>query len=135
VVRLRSVDPTVVPSIDRRLFSDPDGLDAEVLADGVELVRRLGATAAIAGLAAEVRPGPGLADGALPAWLRASASALYHPTGTCAMGVVCDAAGRVAGVDGLRVGDASLMPAIPRGNTHLTVLAAAERLADLIRRP
>lgn len=60
----------------------------------------------------------------------------YHPVGTCAMGAdnddstVVDPRGRVLGVDGLSVIDASIMPAIPRANTCLPVLMLAERAAD-----
>jgi choline dehydrogenase len=39
---------------------------------------------------------------------------------------------RVQGIDGLRVADASVMPAIPNAHPHATVLAIAERAADLI---
>jgi choline dehydrogenase len=46
---------------------------------------------------------------------------------------VCDPELRVRGVDGLRVVDASVMPAVPRGNTNAPVIAIAERAADLIR--
>jgi choline dehydrogenase-like flavoprotein len=47
---------------------------------------------------------------------------------------VVDGVGRVIGVEGLRVIDASILPGLPRANTHLTVLAVAERLADDLRR-
>ena len=47
-----------------------------------------------------------------------------------AAGTVVDADGRVQGVDGLHVADASILPTIPRANTHLTVLAVAEAMAE-----
>jgi choline dehydrogenase-like flavoprotein len=59
--------------------------------------------------------------------------------GTCAIGAdpddgaVVDGSGAVYGVEGLYVADASVMPTIPRANTHLTTLAVAERLAELLR--
>ena len=46
---------------------------------------------------------------------------------------VCDPQVRVRGLDGLRVVDASAMPAVPRGNTNAPTIAVAERAADLIR--
>jgi choline dehydrogenase-like flavoprotein len=48
------------------------------------------------------------------------------------MGAVTDHSGRVLGYEDLVVADASLMPTIPRGGTNLTVLAVAERIADLL---
>jgi choline dehydrogenase len=126
VVRLRSADPATVPIIEQRLFSDPDGADAAVLAEGVELA----CAVAAAGPLGSLLTGPGIPD-ALPS----QAFTLYHPAGTCRMGragddgTVVDADGRVHGIDGLRVADASILPTIPRANTHLTVLAVAEAMA------
>ena len=56
----------------------------------------------------------------------------FHPAGTCGIGRVVDAHGRVLGIDGLVVADASIMPTIPRANTNLTTVAVAERLAETI---
>ena len=68
--------------------------------------------------------------------IRTWAQTLYHPTSTCAMGsgedAVVDADLRVRGVDGLRVVDASVMPAVPRGNTNAPTIMVAEKAADLI---
>jgi choline dehydrogenase len=62
---------------------------------------------------------------------------LYHPTSTCAMGTgedaVVDPDLRVRGVTGLRVVDASVFPAVPRGNTNAPTIMLAEKAADLIR--
>jgi choline dehydrogenase len=69
--------------------------------------------------------------------IRTWAQTLYHPTSTCAMGsgedAVVDADLRVRGVDGLRVVDASVMPAVTRGNTNAPTVMIAEKAADLIR--
>jgi choline dehydrogenase-like flavoprotein len=56
----------------------------------------------------------------------------FHPAGTCGIGRVCDPRGRVLGIDGLVVADASVMPTIPRANTNLTTVAVAERIAETI---
>jgi len=91
-----------------------------------------------------ISPGPALdaliADAAtLREWVSAGAIPFYHPTGTCRMGAaddggaVVDPQCRVIGVDGLRVADASIMPAAPRANTNLTVVMIAEKLSDLIK--
>lgn len=76
---------------------------------------------------------------ALAAFVSAEVGGTWHPSGTCRMGAaddpmsVCDGAGRVRGVDGLSVCDASLMPTIPRANTNIPTVMIAERIADLIR--
>ena len=65
---------------------------------------------------------------------------IFHPVGTCAMGVdtdagaVVDAQLRVHGLSGLRIADASVMPTITSGNTNSPTIMIAERAADLIRR-
>ena len=73
---------------------------------------------------------------ALGEWIASEVAGNFHPVGTCRMGTprdpmaVVDGVGRVIGVEGLRVIDASILPGLPRANTHLTVLAVAERLAE-----
>jgi choline dehydrogenase len=70
-------------------------------------------------------------------YLRRSVTPFYHPAGTCRMGndgdAVVDSELRVLGIDGLRVVDSSIMPTPVSANTHATVLAVAERAADLIK--
>lgn len=69
----------------------------------------------------------------LRAHLRRHTQTLHHPSGTCAMGSVVDADLRVFGVEGLRVVDASVMPAVVRANINAPVIAIAEKASDLIR--
>ncbi len=75
----------------------------------------------------------------LDAHLRRHVGGVWHPSGTCRMGrvddpmAVTDPEGRVIGVEGLRVCDASLMPAIPCANLNVPVLMMAEKIADAIR--
>lgn len=78
--------------------------------------------------------------GLLDAHLRQHVGGVWHPSGTCRMGraddamAVTDAQGRVRGIEGLRVCDASLMPAIPCANLNVPVLMIAEKIADAMRR-
>jgi 5-(hydroxymethyl)furfural/furfural oxidase len=77
-------------------------------------------------------------DAAIDAWLMETVGDTGHVCGTCRMGAaddpraVVDPSGRVLGVDGLYVADASVFPEVPRANTNLPTITAAERLADLI---
>jgi 5-(hydroxymethyl)furfural/furfural oxidase len=88
--------------------------------------------------------GPPLADlladeAALDAALDESVSGVWHASGTCRMGrdgdplAVTDSAGRVRGIEGLRVCDASLFPTIPCANTNVPTVMCAEKIADAIR--
>lgn len=71
--------------------------------------------------------------------VRSRAGISHHVCGTCRMGApdnpdaVVDWEGRVLGVDGLRVADASIFPTLMRANTHIPVVMAAEKLADRIK--
>jgi choline dehydrogenase len=125
-VRLTSRDPRAPLAIDHGFLSDPH--DAEVLVEGVEAIRELVAGEPVRDyVAREIRPG---SDVAAADHVRAGARGFFHPTGTCAIGRVVDGDGRVLGLDGLHVVDASVMPTIPRANTNLTTIALAERLAE-----
>ncbi len=94
-------------------------------------------------MATSVASGPNLFDlvedpPALEAFVRERAHGTWHCCGTCRMGPagdplsVTDSAGRVYGVSGLRVGDASLMPSIPRANTNIPVMMIGEKIAAAI---
>jgi 5-(hydroxymethyl)furfural/furfural oxidase len=78
-------------------------------------------------------------DAALTEFVSGGVGGVWHASGTCRMGraddplAVTDGAGRVHGVPGLRICDASLMPAIPRANTNIPTIMLAERIADLMR--
>jgi choline dehydrogenase len=127
-VRLISRDPHAPLAIDHGWLSDPR--DADVLAEGVEILRSLASRSPVREYAGrELRPGPDVtaADHA-----RAGARGFFHPVGTCAIGRVVDGDGRVLGIEGLSVADASIMPTIPRANTNLSTIALAERVAERI---
>jgi choline dehydrogenase len=87
---------------------------------------------------AEVAPGPKVAsDKDLAAWVVDNVGSYYHFAGSCRMGVdelaVVDPQLRVRGVDGLRVADASVMPAVTSTNPHTTVVMIGERAADFVK--
>jgi choline dehydrogenase len=127
-VRLTSRDPRAPLAIDHGFLSDER--DVAVLVEGVERLRALVEDDAIrAYWARETRPGP---DVPAAEHVRAAVRGFFHPVGTCAIGRVVDGDGRVFGIDGLSVVDASIMPSIPRANTNLTAVAVAERLAERI---
>ena len=77
-------------------------------------------------------------DKMLDAWLRSHATGFFHPVGSCRMGAdsdtnaVVDTLGRVSGIKGLRIADASVMPTTTRAPTHLTTIMIAEKMADAI---
>ncbi|MBT2407887.1 GMC family oxidoreductase N-terminal domain-containing protein [Streptomyces sp. ISL-87] len=136
---LTDADPTSPPRIDPRYLSA--GADVRRLMAGARFAERIFGTEALRPLVS----GPwapwarGLSDSALAALVRAQASTLFHPVGTCRMGggeddlAVVDAHLRVRGVDALRVVDASVLPNVPRGHTHAPCVMLGERAADLIR--
>jgi choline dehydrogenase len=134
-VRLASADPSAAPLIDPNFLADPRDLDTMVA--GLELARRVGEQNGLgAWRAEEIYPGP--ADQDLKDFVRRVTGPYFHASGTCRMGddssAVVDRELRVRGVDGLRVADASVMPTLVGANPNATVLAIAERAADLISR-
>jgi len=135
-VRLASADPSADPLIDPGFLRD--GRDMARLETGLRLVRRVAAISAAGH--EEVWPGADVSTGAgLRAFIRRTVDSYHHPAGTCRMGTDADAVVdpqlRVRGVAGLRVADASVMPVIPNAHPNATVLAIAERAADLVARP
>ena len=78
-------------------------------------------------------------DNALADFVRTGIIGTNHVSGTCRMGAeddrmaVVDPAGAVHGFEGLRLADASIMPSVPSGNTHIPTVMVAEKIADAIR--
>jgi choline dehydrogenase len=135
-VRLASPDPGVAPLIDPGFLTDERDITFNLKA--FRAARALGANKALARWRGEESiPGPDVSSNAqVRAYLRQSLGTYFHPAGTCRMGsgteTVTDNELRVRDVEGLRVVDASVMPSLPAANPNATVLAIAEKAAELI---
>jgi choline dehydrogenase len=86
----------------------------------------------------EYVPGAGVqTDAQLLEYARNFGGTVFHPTSTCKMGIdamaVVDPELKVRGVEGLRVVDASVMPAVISGNTNAGTIMIAEKASDMIR--
>jgi choline dehydrogenase-like flavoprotein len=135
-VGLAGTDPAAAPVIDPRFFDHPDDLDAMV--DGFKLTRKIMDAPALAGIRSGEIYSAGIdSDDAIRAELKNRSDTIYHPVGTCKMGIdamaVVDPALRVHGIAGLRVADASIMPTLIGGNTNAPVIMIGEKAADMIR--
>jgi choline dehydrogenase len=134
-VRLRDRDPETPPVIDYNLLAEER--DRRRMVEAVKLARHIAALRPLAGLIdREMAPGAGVVeDDALLAAITAGLDTYHHGSATVPMGgsrdagAVVDAVGRVRGVQGLRVVDASIFPEIPSTPTNLTTIMMAERIA------
>jgi choline dehydrogenase len=138
-IALGSTDPTADPLIYANYLASE--VDRRVLRDCVHIGREIAYQAALDPFrGAEYAPGREVqSDAEIDAWIRQSAETIYHPVGTCKMGVdgdamaVVDETLRVRGLQGLRVVDASVMPTLVGSNTNAPTIMIAEKAADLIR--
>jgi choline dehydrogenase len=137
-VTLASADPLENSIVDTQIFGHPD--DLRLTMAGFRFARTvLDASPMRDLIEKEIFPGPDVtSDEAVAAHCKRTVKTGYHPVGTCKMGrdsdpeAVLDLNLRVRGTRGLRVVDASMMPAIVSGNTNAAVMAAAGKAADLI---
>jgi choline dehydrogenase len=129
-IRLTSADILDAPRIDPRYLTEAE--DRARLQQAAARARAI-----VASKAFEPCRGANYEEVAAPEEIEELVVSLHHPVGTCRMGsdedAVVDASLRVRGVEGLRVADASVMPAIPRAHPNATVMAIAEKAARLIR--
>ena len=139
-LRIRSSDPNQPPYLDFNLLDDP--FDRSRLREGIRVCAGLFRHEAFDRIVEErIAPSDEVLsnDDALDSWMKREVITAHHVSSTCKMGpssdplAVVDQYGRVYGVDGLRVIDASIMPDTVRANLNLTVIAMAERAADLIK--
>ena len=132
-VRIRSADPAVPPAIRYNYLATEN--DRRVMVEGLKLVRRIVNTPPMRDYVVdEFMPGSRVeSDEDWLAFCREAGDTVFHPTSTCSIGAVVDEQLRVKGVSGLRVIDASVMPAVPSGNINAAVIALAEKAADLLK--
>lgn len=147
-LRIKSADPELDPEIDERMLSDER--DLVRMRDMVHRVFEIARQPAVTTMADQIvafsvdpRHRRSIdefkTDAEIDAWLMSEAADAQHIVGTCRMGAsddassVVDADCRVYGADGLRVIDASIMPTVPRANTHLTCVMIGELMADKLR--
>jgi choline dehydrogenase len=136
-IEIRSTDPAEDPSILFNYMSHEQ--DWREFRDGIRLTREIMNQPALDPYRGrELSPGiEAQSDAELDAFVREHAETAYHPSCSCKMGTddmaVVDGQGRVHGVEGLRVVDASIMPQIITGNLNATTIMIAEKIADRIR--
>jgi choline dehydrogenase len=135
-LRLRSRDPQAPPVVRANYLADP--ADVEGLVRGLAVARRIAASPRLAEYCGKELSAIAASDAeGARRWIRENATTFFHPVGTCRMGAdrraVVDAALRVHGIAGLRVVDASVMPALVGGATHAATVAIAEKGAAMIK--
>jgi len=137
-LKLTSSDPHVQPALDYNYLTE--AFDRERLREAVRIIIHITNHDAYSEIIEE-RIAPTDADlstdNALDAWLRRKVSTSHHISSTCKMGsdpmAVVDQHGKVHGLEGLYVADASIMPNCIRANTNITAMIIGERIADFLR--
>ena len=136
-LHVRSSRPEAAPVIVPNSLHAPQ--DLQDLLDGADLLRKLAATPALSAvIEREIAPGPHVQSrDDMVRDIRARASSVFHPIGTCRMGPdpgsnVVDERLRVHGLASLRVIDASVFPTLTSANTNAPVLMVAEKAAALL---
>jgi choline dehydrogenase len=143
-VRITTADAAIDPEVEERFLSDErdlrrmrDGVRRLLAIGGHEAVRSISSGPLLIGSA--IAPGSVIEDADIDAWMMAAVADIQHGSGTCRMGAsddprsVVDADCRVNGFEGLHVIDASIMPEIPRANTHLSTVMIGELMSARLR--
>lgn len=136
-VWLNSADPLAAPAIDPNFFGEDS--DVEAMVAGFRMTKRLLDTPALRALQKrDMFTSEVSTDDDIRNILRARSDTVYHPVGTCKMGVddplaVVDPQLRVHGLEALRVVDASIMPTLIGGNTNAPTIMIGEKAADMIK--
>lgn len=140
-IKLGSADPHAKPVLDYNYLAET--FDRDRLREAVRFIMDLLQHSAFQEIVEEiVEPTREdlASDAALDAWMTKNVTTSHHSSGTCKMGpasdkmAVVDQYGRVHGLEGLRVADASIMPDCIRANTNVTTMVIGERIADFIRK-
>ena len=137
-VRIISSDPTKHPLIEANYLSEKH--DKTELIEGIKISRKIANSKAFQKYnIIEIKPGSNCNSQIdLLNYIKDNAGSLYHPIGTCRMGVdknsVVNQDLQVRGILGLRVADASIMPSIISGNTNATVVMIAEKASEIIKK-
>ncbi len=135
-IRIKTRDPHAPPEMQPNYLATD--LDRRTVVAGMKAARAIAASSVMRPfIKREVKPGPDASDdGALLEFCRNHGATIFHPSGTCKMGVdamaVVDARLRVHGVQGLRVVDCSVMPTLVSGNTNAPAVMMAEKVVDMI---
>jgi choline dehydrogenase-like flavoprotein len=142
-VRLASEDPRIDPVVEFRMLTDARDLVRlrECVIRMIDVLRQPAIERIAESVVALTTPLDALGnDDDIDAWLLANVNDYVHAVGTCRMGrpgdpaAVVDLDCRVQGYERVRVCDASVMPDLPKANTHLTTVAIADELARRLQR-
>ncbi|XP_046966370.1 glucose dehydrogenase [FAD, quinone]-like isoform X2 [Vanessa cardui] len=135
-IRLASSDPLAPPAIYPNYLSEES--DVKEMVDAIKIIEQMVETpiykkynASINRLKISGCPDVDV-NGYWECYVRHMTNSVYHAVGTAAIGRVVDERLRVKGINNLRVGDASVLPHLPRGNTAAAIIAIGERLADIL---
>ncbi len=135
-VKAKSADPLEAPTIRTNFLAEDS--DVRTIRDGVKVLRNVFSQKEFDDLRGdELTPGPErTSDEDIDAWIRETAETIFHLVGTCKMGIddaaVVDPELRVRGVEGLRVADASIIPALVGGNTNAPAIMIGEKASDML---
>jgi choline dehydrogenase len=132
-VRLRDTDPMSMPRIRHDYLTTDE--DVRRCCDGYRAMIDIAEQPSLVKVRSRepVSAPASLSDGDIRAWLRRTGLSAHHPCGSAGIGRVVDPSLRVLGIDGLRVADASVMPAVVGANINAAAIMIGEKAADLLR--
>jgi choline dehydrogenase len=137
---LRSKDPKIQPYLNYNLLEDEE--DLRRVREAVELCISIGEGPTYKGITSErVKPPENALSckESLDRWLKETVRTSHHVSGTCKMGpeseamAVVNQHGKVHGIEGLRIADASIMPDCIRANTNVATMMIGEKISDLVK--